>query len=131
MGAQATQFSIEGLARLYEGEGTTGCQLGGRLGKSPYFFMRIYSTDEDLIRAVHAQFGGSVQGFDRPTRKRCFQWTIGGNRGAALAEEMRPYLFSRRTEQLDRALLRWYQRPKICPEGQLALIRRGCEGDAP
>jgi hypothetical protein len=93
---------------MFESEGTIGIALGGRRRESPWLYIRLVMIDEDVIRALYAQFGGSVQGpysrSDRPNNRPFWQWTIGGRSGAELAKRMLPYLFARRTAQVEAVL---------------------------
>ena len=105
-------FGASGLSRLYEGEGTiiTTARHGPRTLRCS-LHMRIQMTDEDVLLAIKAEFGGSLcpvtRSVPRLGAKPTWQWDINGWRAAALGWQMLPYLFSRRREQMAAALTLW------------------------
>jgi hypothetical protein len=109
VGAKATSFGVEGFARLFEGEGAIFTTLK-RGKRSPQLRLQMASVDADVIEAVHAEFGGSVCSFqrkDRPRNRVIHQWVLQGVPAAELAEAMLPWLFRRRSAQVEEALEEW------------------------
>lgn len=99
------------VAGIFEGEGSvsasTARRTDGRSRRSPQLKFSIGMTDFDVLEEVHRIVGmGTLCGpYSRPNKKDHWVWSIQKQADAiAFAELIRPYLFSRRREQLDAAV---------------------------
>ena len=90
-------YTVRDLARWFEGEGNVHVNVNGT------FCLRGSSVDEDVIRHLHEQFGGSLRGRPLPSGKTEWLWSLSGYPAMRLARQMYPYLFTRRQQQMDAA----------------------------
>ena len=103
-GEYSRSFTSEGLARLFEGEGTA-CVLRNKERK-PSGMLSLGMTDEEVVRAFASSIGrGTVTVIDRAPHKTQWRWSTGKRSDIEwFAENIAPYLFSRRRAQVQAAL---------------------------
>jgi hypothetical protein len=109
-------FGINGVARLFEGEGSIFTSARHTYTRRRTLRIQIQMIDRDVIEALGAEFGGAVGAYvRRSTGKPYYQWALTGARAAILAQRMLPYLFGNREDD----------------DPEFGVFRRGCEGDVP
>lgn len=86
---------ITWFAGLFEGEGSFTFKRG-----KPYR-MSISMTDLDVLERVRDEFGGSILSLTKRKErwKDAWVWYIGGESSRSLAQEIYPYLLSRRQKR--------------------------------
>lgn len=115
-------MEVAWFAGLFEGEGNICCQNGRRLR------MQLGSTDLDVLQKIQAIFGGRIDSkkVAKPHYKPFWVWEAGQVLTPQLAPLILPFMGSRRTEQITKALdeaASWvrpanYQKArKTCPKG--------------
>lgn len=109
--AELTPEQVAWVAGIIEGEGSFIAEKrrNGRYATRVYASARIQvqMTDEDVIIRLQELMGGTVHSYPdkRPQCKDQFRWTFRGYENVVAALELlRPWMFSRRTEQMDRMM---------------------------
>lgn len=100
--------TLEWAAGLFEGEGTAYINVDKRKDKTyrrP--FIQITMTDLDALESFAAVMGGKVNGpygpyaYHKPHYKPKYVWQLTGGPALAACRTLRPFLHSRRVEQVD------------------------------
>ena len=98
---------IAWAAGLFEGEGSFVARRKQNTPKM-YFSAHVVMTDEETVRRFHEVVGlGIVNGpytYGKPEWKPSWRWNGYGPAGKQVAEMLRPFLGSRRTQRLDEIL---------------------------
>lgn len=100
-----TEAEIAWVAGLLEGEGSF---LRASPSQPGHPRVTVQMTDEDVIRRIREVVGhGCVvptSDTRNPDWQPAFRWTVKGTPAVELMEKVRPWMYSRRREQLDAAL---------------------------
>lgn len=91
-------------AGILEGEGSF---LTKSKGHRP--IIQCQMSDKDVIIGLQELWGGSVY-YSSPRRdgwKETWQWHIGGEEAVAVMNEIRPFMYSRRSEKIAQVIKIW------------------------
>lgn len=92
------------LAGIFDGEGCIGFYKSGSVG-GRYFRLTVAMTDEAIIRLLHTELGGRMNGPKKPQKahwKPLYVWNARGEDAWRAYYLMEPYL----------RLKRWSREPK-------------------
>lgn len=100
------------VAGFFDGEGCIGLYQANSCRSSVRLAVQIFqnhgSAQDDLMRAIHAQWGGTLH-----DRGRGFHYGANGKTGAKLLRDLRPHL-RLKAEQADIAL-EWFDSRVVAP----------------
>lgn len=121
-----TPEQVAWIAGIIEGEGSFIAEKrrSGQYATRVYASARIQvqMTDLDVIERLQELTGGVIHTYadKRPNCKDQHRWTFRGYENVvALTELIRPWMFSRRTRQMDRMLATVNEvRSEVCPDSQ-------------
>lgn len=110
----STEIDLAWLAGLLEGEGYFGT-INNRVSGKIYRYPRIgvAMTDRDVIEKVAALWGTKIQTL-KPrgvSKLTSYRITLVGSRALEWMKLVLPYMGSRRTDQIENAIIEWESLP--------------------
>lgn len=94
---------------ILEGEGSF---LTKSNGHRP--IVQCHMTDKDVILGLQELWGGKVY-YQKPSKqgyKESWQWHVGGEEAVRVMNEIRPFMYSRRVEKIDKVIKIWEDQKK-------------------
>jgi hypothetical protein len=104
------ELRIARAAGILEGEGCFRTVSGRH---SPIVACQM--TDLDVLEELQDLFGGTLHTANRAEAhyKPVWVWTVQGDLAQSVMEQVRPFLFRRRREAIDKALATWQARKDV------------------
>lgn len=98
------ELRVARAAGILEGEGSFLTKTGGF---APVVTCQM--TDLDVLEELQSVFGGTIHAVTKREEhwKDAWAWRVSGTDAAKAMQKVRPYMFSRRKETLDRVLKVW------------------------
>ena len=102
-------------AGILEGEGSFFTKTNGH---APVVACQM--TDQDVIQELHDLFGGSISepSIREPHHKKLWAWSVQGDAAEIAMNLIKPYMFTRRINAIDKALNVWSARKRVIDDAR-------------
>jgi hypothetical protein len=112
---------IARAAGILEGEGSFVTKSNGHRP-----IIQCHMTDKDVVLGLQDLWGGHVY-YCKPRKdgyRESWQWSIGGEEAVKVMNEIKPFMYSRRTEKINQVIKVWEDQKnklrKVKENGDLA-----------